>query len=200
MSNSLSSMSAAGSCLQQREHSSYPYMFHDPLHSLSSTYNHTAARAAAVSNPAVAHSQSAINTHPSYGGVTTSSAPATGTGKSSHACNTSQGSCCKLHDICGLRSRVSVTFMKKLRAETFWECLLPFSTEQFIFPPAIWKHHTFGFCFAQEWILLSPPEKEGYGLEVSENGVLRKYLQLTGSNNIEKILYVWSNLIIWTSL
>ncbi|XP_023719336.1 paired box protein Pax-6 isoform X1 [Cryptotermes secundus] len=79
MSNSLSSMAAAGSCLQQREHSSYPYMFHDPLHSLSSTYNHSAARAA-VSNPAVAHSQSAINTHPSYGGVTTSSTPATGTG------------------------------------------------------------------------------------------------------------------------
>jgi hypothetical protein len=81
MSNSLSSMAAAGSCLQQREHSSYPYKFHDPLHSLSSTYNHSAARAA-VSNPAVAHSQSAINTHASYGGVTTSSTPATGTGKS----------------------------------------------------------------------------------------------------------------------
>lgn len=81
MSNSLSSMAAAGSCLQQREHSSYPYMFHDPLHSLSSTYNHSAARAA-VSNPAVAHSQSAINTHAPYGGVTTSSTPATGTGKS----------------------------------------------------------------------------------------------------------------------
>jgi hypothetical protein len=83
MSNSLSSMSAAaaGSCLQQREHSSYPYMFHDPLHSLSSTYNHTAARAAAVSNPAVAHSQSAINTHATYGGVSTASTPATGTGK-----------------------------------------------------------------------------------------------------------------------
>ncbi|KAJ9583153.1 hypothetical protein L9F63_022504, partial [Diploptera punctata] len=81
MSNSLSmTAAAAGSCLQQREHSSYPYMFHDPLHSLSSTYNHSAARAAAVSNPAVAHSQSAINTHAPYGGVTTSSTPATGTG------------------------------------------------------------------------------------------------------------------------
>ncbi|KDR22799.1 Paired box protein Pax-6, partial [Zootermopsis nevadensis] len=39
MTNSLSNMSVSGSCLQQREHSSYPYMFHDPLHSLSSTYN-----------------------------------------------------------------------------------------------------------------------------------------------------------------
>nr|CAD7439999.1 unnamed protein product [Timema bartmani] len=78
MSNSLSSMS--GSCLQQRDHPSYPYMFHDPLHSLSSTYNHSRV-AAAVSNPAVAHSQSVINTHAPYGGVTTASTPATGIGK-----------------------------------------------------------------------------------------------------------------------
>ena len=84
MSNSLSmTAAAAGSCLQQRDHTSYSYMFHDPLHPLSPSYNHSAARAAAVSNPAVAHSQS-INTHASYGGVTTSSTPATGTGKTSY--------------------------------------------------------------------------------------------------------------------
>lgn len=119
MSNSLSSMSAAaaaGSCLQQREHSSYPYMFHDPLHSLSSTYNHSAARAAAVSNPAVAHSQSAINTHAPYGGVTTSSTPATGTGKNLHACNRGfnvcHGNLDMLCDICcgGNTSKFSSRF------------------------------------------------------------------------------------------
>ncbi|GLH01944.1 Uncharacterized protein GBIM_08003 [Gryllus bimaculatus] len=72
MSNSLGSMSS--SCLQQRDAaaaaaaSTYPYMFHDPLHSLGSTYNHSRAVAAvsgvsAACNPAAAHSQSAISTH-----------------------------------------------------------------------------------------------------------------------------------------
>lgn len=79
MTSSLSSMN--GSCLQQREAaSSYPYMFHDPLHSLSSTYNHS--RAAAVSaacNSAVAH-QNSVNTHSSYGGVGSSSGGPSGTG------------------------------------------------------------------------------------------------------------------------
>lgn len=79
MTSSLSSMN--GSCLQQREAaSSYPYMFHDPLHSLSSTYNHS--RAAAVSaacNSAVAH-QNSVNTHSSYGSVGSSSGGPSGTG------------------------------------------------------------------------------------------------------------------------
>jgi len=128
MSNSLSSMSAAaaaGSCLQQREHSSYPYMFHDPLHSLSSTYNHSAARAAAVSNPAVAHSQSAINTHAPYGGVTTSSTPATGTGKNSHACNTGFNGCHGNRGTLGgcntsqLRSRLSLEQFAALQFGVF---------------------------------------------------------------------------------
>lgn len=71
MTSSLSSMN--GSCLQQREASSYPYMFHDPLHSLSSSYNHS--RAAAVSaacNSAVAH-QNSVNSHSSYAGVSSGS-------------------------------------------------------------------------------------------------------------------------------
>lgn len=66
------------SCLQQREATGYPYMFHDPLHSLSSSYN---SRAAAC-NPAVAHTQP--TTHPSYasGSTPTSAVPvSTGTGK-----------------------------------------------------------------------------------------------------------------------
>ncbi|XP_046665261.1 paired box protein Pax-6 isoform X1 [Homalodisca vitripennis] len=75
MSSNLSSMS--GSCLQQARdhHSSYPYMFHDPLHSLSSTYNHSRV------NPAVAH-QSAVNSHPGayHGTPATSGTPGTGTG------------------------------------------------------------------------------------------------------------------------
>lgn len=79
MTSSLSSMN--GSCLQQRDAaSSYPYMFHDPLHSLSSTYNHS--RAAAVSaacNSAVAH-QNSVNTHSSYGSVGSSSSGPSGTG------------------------------------------------------------------------------------------------------------------------
>lgn len=80
MTSSLSSMN--GSCLQQRDAaSSYPYMFHDPLHSLSSTYNHS--RAAAVSaacNSAAAH-QNSVNTHSSYGTVGSSSTGPSGTGK-----------------------------------------------------------------------------------------------------------------------
>lgn len=82
MSTSLTSMSS--SCLQQRDPTAYPYMFHhDPLHQLSTTYNQS--RAAAVSaacNSAVAHAQSAVNAHPSYGSATgAASAPSTGTGK-----------------------------------------------------------------------------------------------------------------------
>jgi paired box protein 6 len=73
-----SSMSGglSSSCLQQRDATGYPYMFHDPLHSLSSSYN---SRATAC-NPAVAHAQP--TTHPSYAsGTTPTSVPAsTGTG------------------------------------------------------------------------------------------------------------------------
>lgn len=75
-----SSMSGGltSSCLQQRDPSGYPYMFHDPLHSLSSSYNSRAATAAC--NPAVAHAQP--TTHPSYAaGPPTSAPPSTGTGK-----------------------------------------------------------------------------------------------------------------------
>lgn len=140
MSNSLSSMSAAaaaGSCLQQREHSSYPYMFHDPLHSLSSTYNHSAARAAAVSNPAVAHSQSAINTHAPYGGVTTSSTPATGTGKNSHACNTGFNVCYgnrdRLCDIWGGGNTCKICSRLSLEQLSLGEFLKPFSSEYLVF-------------------------------------------------------------------
>lgn len=62
------------SCLQQREASAYPYMFHDPLHSLSSTYNSRGC------NPAVAHAQP--TTHPSYASQPPSAVPvSTGTGK-----------------------------------------------------------------------------------------------------------------------
>lgn len=69
MQNGLSS-----SCLQQREASAYPYMFHDPLHSLSSSYNSRGC------NPAVAHAQP--TTHPSYASNAPSSVPvSTGTGK-----------------------------------------------------------------------------------------------------------------------
>lgn len=64
------------SCLQQRETAGYPYMFHDPLHSLSSSYNSRAA-----CNPAVAHAQP--TTHPSYatGGSAGGTPVSTGTGK-----------------------------------------------------------------------------------------------------------------------
>ncbi|CAH1159931.1 unnamed protein product [Phaedon cochleariae] len=61
------------SCLQQREATGYPYMFHDPLHSLSSSYNSRGC------NPAVAHAQP--TTHPAYGPSAPSSVPvSTGTG------------------------------------------------------------------------------------------------------------------------
>lgn len=61
------------SCLQQRE-ASYPYMFHDPLHSLSSSYNTRGC------NPAVAHAQP--TTHPSYVSNNPSAVPvSTGTGE-----------------------------------------------------------------------------------------------------------------------
>lgn len=64
------------SCLQQREATGYPYMFHDPLHSLSSSYN---SRAAAC-NPAVAHTQP--SSHPAYGSAGSAGTPvSTGTGK-----------------------------------------------------------------------------------------------------------------------
>ncbi|KAF4531652.1 hypothetical protein B566_EDAN006583 [Ephemera danica] len=68
MTSSLSSMS--GNCLQQRDPGSYSYMFHDPLSTLSSTYNSRAAAAAAACNPAVAaaaaaahQAQGAVNSH-----------------------------------------------------------------------------------------------------------------------------------------
>lgn len=65
------------SCLQQREASAYPYMFHDPLHSLSSSYNSRGC------NPAVAHAQP--TTHPSYASNAPSAVPvSTGTGKYEH--------------------------------------------------------------------------------------------------------------------
>lgn len=73
MSGGLSS-----SCLQQRDPSGYPYMFHDPLHSLSSSYNSRAA--AAACNPVVAHAQQ--SSHPAYASSgTPTSVPSTGTGK-----------------------------------------------------------------------------------------------------------------------
>ncbi|CAH0560306.1 unnamed protein product [Brassicogethes aeneus] len=79
MADTYSSMQSglSSSCLQQRE-AAYPYMFHDPLHTLSSSYNSRAA--AAACNPAAAHSQP--STHPSYGaaGPPTSVPVSTGTG------------------------------------------------------------------------------------------------------------------------
>nr|XP_022903929.1 paired box protein Pax-6 isoform X3 [Onthophagus taurus] len=79
MADTYSSMSSglSSSCLQQREATGYPYMFHDPLHSLSSSYN---TRAAAACNPAVAHAQP--SSHPSYApaGTPTSVPVSTGTG------------------------------------------------------------------------------------------------------------------------
>jgi hypothetical protein len=79
MSTSLSSMS--GSCLQQRD-SGYPYMFHDPLSSLSSTYNSRAAAAAAACNPAMAAAAAAAHGgshHSSYSSPVTTSSSTTGT-------------------------------------------------------------------------------------------------------------------------
>lgn len=82
MSSNLSSMSS--SCLQQaRDHSSYPYMFHDPLHSLSSSYNHS--RVAACS-PAVPMAHQGQVSHPGayHGAPGSAGGPpgsATGTGR-----------------------------------------------------------------------------------------------------------------------
>lgn len=58
------SSSLSSSCLQQarEHHSGYPYMFHDPLHSLSSSYSPRVS-----CNPAVAHQpppQGRIRRHP----------------------------------------------------------------------------------------------------------------------------------------
>ncbi|XP_076273691.1 paired box 6 protein twin of eyeless isoform X1 [Rhynchophorus ferrugineus] len=78
MADSYSPMAGGltSSCLQQRDAAGYPYMFHDPLHSLSSSYN---SRATAC-NPAVAHTQP--TTHPSYasGGSAGGTPVSTGTG------------------------------------------------------------------------------------------------------------------------
>ncbi|XP_065158082.1 paired box protein Pax-6 isoform X2 [Atheta coriaria] len=79
MADTYSSMSGglSSSCLQQRDPSGYPYMFHDPLHSLSSSYNSRAA--AAACNPVVAHAQQ--SSHPAYASSgTPTSVPSTGTG------------------------------------------------------------------------------------------------------------------------
>nr|XP_018918141.1 PREDICTED: paired box protein Pax-6 isoform X1 [Bemisia tabaci] len=68
------SLSMSGSCLQQaaRDHHSYPYMFHDPLHSLSSSYGHSRA---------IGHSQSGVNAHSPYStAAPVNSTPGTGTG------------------------------------------------------------------------------------------------------------------------
>ncbi|KAL3265738.1 hypothetical protein HHI36_009940 [Cryptolaemus montrouzieri] len=76
MADTYSSMSSglSSSCLQQRDPTGYPYMFHDPLHTLGSSYNSRPC------NPAVAHAQPP--SHPSYPpGSTPSSVPvSTGTG------------------------------------------------------------------------------------------------------------------------
>ncbi|XP_054256837.1 paired box protein Pax-6-like isoform X2 [Macrosteles quadrilineatus] len=73
MSSNLSS-----SCLQQarEHHSGYPYMFHDPLHSLTSSYNHSR-----VGNPAVAHQGTVGTTHPgTYHSSAGASPPVSSTG------------------------------------------------------------------------------------------------------------------------
>ena len=72
-------MAAANNCLQQRDHPhhhhpSYPYMFHDHLQSLSSTYNHSRS-------PSIAHSQQALNAISSpYNGTSPTTGAGTGTG------------------------------------------------------------------------------------------------------------------------
>ena len=86
MSGSLSSM--GGSCLQQREAaaaSAYPYMFHDPLSSLSSTYQRSSSQLASCGNAASQAAVSSFNaaSHAaaaSYAAAT-SSAGGTGTGE-----------------------------------------------------------------------------------------------------------------------
>ncbi|XP_045113289.1 paired box protein Pax-6-like isoform X2 [Portunus trituberculatus] len=85
MSGSLSSM--GGSCLQQREAaaaSAYPYMFHDPLSSLSSSYQRSSSQLASCGNAASQVAVSSFNaaSHAaaaSYAAAT-SSAGGTGTG------------------------------------------------------------------------------------------------------------------------
>ncbi|XP_075234682.1 paired box 6 protein twin of eyeless [Lycorma delicatula] len=71
----LSSMSS--SCLQQSRdhHSGYPYMFHDPLHTLGSSYNTRCAPHAHTSHPAAAAAAAAYTTS-----TASSTAPGTGTG------------------------------------------------------------------------------------------------------------------------
>lgn len=86
MSGSLSSM--GGSCLQQREAaaaSAYPYMFHDPLSSLSSSYQRSSSQLASCGNAASQAAVSSFNaaSHAaaaSYAAAT-SSASGTGTGE-----------------------------------------------------------------------------------------------------------------------
>ncbi|KAL1114970.1 hypothetical protein AAG570_007793, partial [Ranatra chinensis] len=76
MSTSLSTMSS--SCLQQggrEHHGGYPYMFHDPLHSLSSGYTPRV-----TCNPAAAH-QTQVNSH-AYTPTPAPTTPSTGTGES----------------------------------------------------------------------------------------------------------------------
>ncbi|XP_031341932.1 paired box protein Pax-6 isoform X4 [Photinus pyralis] len=75
MTDTYSSMPGglSSSCLQQRDPSGYPYMFHDPLHSLSSSYN---SRAAAACNSAVPQPSS----HPSYAAAAPTSAVPVSTG------------------------------------------------------------------------------------------------------------------------
>lgn len=82
---SLSTMTS--SCLQQardhhhHHHASYPYMFPDPLHTLSPTYAH-----AARVNPAMAHSQPPTTAHhpaaytPSPGSTVSPTTTGTGNG------------------------------------------------------------------------------------------------------------------------
>ncbi|XP_069976054.1 paired box protein Pax-6 [Penaeus vannamei] len=83
MSGSLSSM--GGSCLQQRDAASaYPYMFHDPLSSLSSSYQRSSSQLASCGNAASQAAVSSFNaaSHAaaaSYAAAT-SSAGGTGTG------------------------------------------------------------------------------------------------------------------------
>ncbi|XP_071531351.1 uncharacterized protein [Panulirus ornatus] len=86
MSGSLSSM--GGSCLQQREAASaYPYMFHDPLSSLSSSYQRSSSQLASCGNAASQAAQAAVSSFnaashaaaASYAAAT-SSAGGTGTG------------------------------------------------------------------------------------------------------------------------
>ncbi|XP_076056913.1 paired box 6 protein twin of eyeless isoform X2 [Oratosquilla oratoria] len=86
MSGSLSSM--GGSCLQQRDATSaYPYMFHDPLSSLSSSYQRSSSQLAscgnAASQAAVAASSFNAATHAaaaSYAAATSSASAVSGTG------------------------------------------------------------------------------------------------------------------------